>query len=424
MALHRDIEDARQAEGQTINKKKIIFAASAGLIVILYLLLISRGRPEGFILGARADNAGAMYDRGMKWFDADGRPKEAMDILREKGLTHFISGITVSPLGEYGFDYVLKNSLRMAKSGLIPGAFLYLSDQACSVDIQGSPLLWSTYPGSEKAFAASGFAENIARDFKSAGLRFRLYSIGHETDLAICGVSMRDDRAKAFEIIKAAADAVRKNDSRAKIMISLGRWWDVEAAVDFFSAAMKYGINADYAGLSFYPQSSYEGGVSTPSIKAFIRNAETISGMSGLPVIASGASYPNSSDGGRSPDPLYPLTGAGQRDWLIDMLAACYNSPAVKGFIYTLPEDYTGGTGNSALFSSEGELLPAADAFRAFGEPLMNAFEYAEKALASAKPAKTAELKAIMDEACFLLRDGAVEEAKFKARQAEYKALQ
>lgn len=423
MALHRNPASSLEAEGQTIKQKQIIFAASAALIVILYLLLSLRGRDDGFILGARADSAGLMYDSGMKWFDENGSSNEAMTILSRQGLTHALSGIKVAPAGKDSFDCVLTNSLRVAASGLEQGAVLYLSDSECSVNIQPAPLLWSAYPGAEKAYAAGVFTENIIRGFKAAGLRLRLYSIGHENDFAICGVSMADDREKAFEIIKAASDAVRKNDSRAKIMLSLGRWFDTEAASDFFSSALEYGIKADYAGLSFHPHNSYETGLSSPTIEAFIRSAETIYGICGLPVMASGA-YPHSPSGSAPPDPRYPLSEAGQRDWLIDMLAACHISPAVKGFFYTLPEDYAGAARNSALFSDKGELLPASGAFRAFREPVLNAFDYAEKALSSATPSKSAELKTLMNEARFLLRDGSVEEAKFKARQAEYKALQ
>ncbi|GEM_PF-2917342 len=426
MALYRNIAASGQDEGQTIKQKKILFAAALALPALVYLMAGGCGREEVFIIGARSDSAELMYDSGMQWFDTDGVPKEAMAILREKGVTHSLSGMKVSPQGKDSFDYVLKNFLRAAKSGVIPGVVLYLSDQECSVDIQGAPLLWSTYPGGEKAFAAGVFAKNITRDFKSAGLRVKLYSIGYDTDLAVCGVSMKDDRTKVFEIIKAAAAAVGKNAPRAKIMLSLGRWFDTESCGDFFSSALEYGIEADYAGLSFYPQNSYENGASSPTIKNFILCAEKISAMSGLPVIVTGAAYPHSPVTATPPDACYPLTEAGQRDWLIDMLAACYDSPAIKGFVYNLPEDYTGGAKDSALFSSKGEMLAAADAFKAFREPVMNAFEYAEKAVSSAQAATSAspaELKALMEEARFLLRDGSVEKAKFKARQAEYKAL-
>ncbi|MCD6311451.1 MAG: hypothetical protein J7M11_03230, partial [Elusimicrobia bacterium] len=97
-------------------------------------------------------------------------------------------------------------------------------------------------------------------------------------------------------------------------------------------------------------------------------------------------------------------------------------SPSIKGFFYNSPGDYAGRGKDSALFSGKGKALAAMDAFEAFKEPVQSAFEYAEKALPAAPEKDASELNAIMERAYFLLRDGSIEEAKFKARLAEYKA--
>ncbi len=417
-----------------MNKFLLVAAGGAALFTVLYLVLrTNRAEPE-FIVGVRSDKAGMMHDSGMKCFDL-GVEKEVLSVFGERGVSHYASGIKVSPVGRDSFEYVRKNFLRWGKSGMSPCVVLYLSDKPGSSECQEAPALWSLYPPGEKALAAGEFTKKMVRDFKSAGVKIKLYSIGCETDYGVCGVFADTSCARgdarwmkgniqngAFKIIKAAADAVRENDSRAKIMLSLSRWYDVEGCADYFSAAKKSGIDADYAGLSFYPQSCYENGVSSPSIKNFIRSAEIISAKSGLPVIVTGASYPHSSSSGSSPDSLYPISETGQRDWLIDMLAACCESPSIKGFFYNSPEDYAGQGKDSALFSSKGEALAAMDAFGAFREPVMSAFEYAEKALLSVAAKDAAELNALMEQAGFLLRDGSIEEAKFKARLAEYKA--
>ncbi|MBA3065407.1 hypothetical protein FP828_02840 [bacterium] len=442
------------------NSAKLGFSiAFAALLTSVYLTARSRQSKPKFIVGVRADNTEIMYDSGMKWSDR-GVEKEALSIFGERGVSHYASGIKVSPSGSGSFEYALKNFLRGGKSGMVPCAVLYLSDNPGSSQCQDTPPLWSLYSPGEKAAAAGEFVSKTVKDFKSSGLKIKLYSIGCETDYGVCGVfadsfSSGDDARQskniqtgAFKIIKAAADAVRENDSGAKIMLSLSRWYDTKRCADYFSEAKKSGIDADYAGLSFYPWRCYENGVSSSTIKNFIKCAEIISAKSGLPVIVTGASYPYSSS--RAPrmtegeseafpaDVLYPISELGQRDWLIDMLAACYESPAIKGFFYSSPEDYTGQgpvrfaespgvspakRGNDyALFSSTGDALAGMDAFKAFKEPVMSAFEYAEKAVSSASPENAAQLNALMDQARFLLRDGSIEEAKFKARLAEYKA--
>ncbi len=391
----------------------MLFAAVA-LFALLCFSLIGRKADTEFIIGVRADNTGIMRDSGMKWFYRD-TEKDVLSVFSDLGVGYFAAGIKVSPVGRDSFKYVLRNFLSGGKGGLAPCAVLYLSDKPSSVKSQESPALWSLYPPGEKAIAAGEFASKTVRDFKSAGVRIKIYSIGCETDYGVCGVT-----EKVFEIIKAAADGVRKTDSRAKIMLSLARWYDFEGCADYISDARRFGVDADYAGLSFYPWRSYENDVSTQSIKNFIKCAEIISEKSGLPVIVTGASYPYFSERGElAPDSLYPVSELGQRDWLIDMLAACYESPSIKGFFYSSPGDYTGPGRDSALFSSKGEALAAMEAFEAFKEPVQSAFEYAEKAVALT-PADN-ELNAIMERAAFLLRDGSVEEAKFHARRAEYK---
>jgi len=412
-----------------IPKKLILpFAGSAALFALLYFLLSSGKADTEFIIGVHADNTGIMRDSGMKWFDR-GTEKDVFSVFSERGVGHFAAGIKVSPVGRGSFEYVLRNFLSGGKSGLVPCAVLYLSDKPSSVKSQESPALWSLYPAGEKAFSAGEFAGKTVQDFKSAGVRIKLYSIGCETDYGVCGVFAQpfteNNSEFFFEILKAAADAVKKTDSRAKIILSLARWYDSEGCADYISAARRFGIDADYAGLSFYPQSCYDNGVSSPSIKNFIKRAEIISGKSGLPVIVTGASYPCFSEPGvLPPDSLYPVSEAGQRDWLIDILAACYESPSIKGFFYSSPCDYAGVRKDSALFSSKGEALAAMDAFEAFKEPVQSAFEYAEKAVSSAPEKDASELNAIMERAYFLLRDGSVEEAKFQARLAEYKAYE
>lgn len=396
------------------SKKNVI--AAAAFAAVLGLVLITRmvhsPQPE-FIIGAGAVSAGIMDGSGMQRFDY-GINKDVLGILGRKGVTHYEAGIKLSLMGRENFKSVLKNFILGRENGLIPCVALYLNDKDHAVTDQAHSRPLKLYSSVEKAFETGELTEKLVKDFKSAGVKIKLYSIN-------CGCGWGNGEKNVLKIIKAAADSVRENDPAAKIMLNFSGWCDTAGYIECLESAEKYGISADYAGLSFYPHDSYEDGTSTPSIKNLIQCAEVISGQSGFPVIVKGAFDHNFSGGAQSSVSLYPVSETGQRDWLIDLLAACYESPAIKGFFYRSSGHLPGQGNPSALFSSKGEVLAAADAFKAFREPVMNAFEYAEKTVSSSTGA-CAESNAFMEQARFLLRDGSVEEAKFKARLAEYKA--
>jgi len=171
-------------------------------------------------------------------------------------------------------------------------------------------------------------------------------------------------------ILKAGQAGVRKAQPNAKFIVHLAQWNNSAYCIAFWRAMEAAGVQIDYLGLSYYPSSSekalersfsyLQGQVAgiADALHKTVQICET-----GYPAAAEFggqfSSWNHAADG-------YPLTEAGQAQWIADLLAMARGDAHFAGVYYWSPEWYDGGLWDAfALFDAQGRARAGVRAFAA-----------------------------------------------------------
>ena len=244
---------------------------------------------------------------------------------------------------------------------------------------QPAPKAWANLPLPERGEAIKKYARDTATHFRQHGLTSHLYEVGNEIDRGICGVfpgkkTKRNpedlkDRLWADEasLILACEAGVKAADPEAKFLLHIAHWWDADFCIAFFVFMKQHHVQADYAGLSYFPSSNIGGSL---TLEQFRDVVDRVGKAIERPIVVPETGYPSTSDftgrfaNWRAEVPGYPLTPEGQQRWLTDFLKMCRADGNIAGAFYWSPEWYGEGMWKAfALFDVEGNARPAWQAF-------------------------------------------------------------
>ncbi len=348
-----------------------------------------------WMLGVDSNYALMMQNLFLRW-RYNLSPVIIFELFGDKGINAFRLRVWVKDSGISGLSYATETARWALDNDMKPCITLFLSDEWAAIDKQPAPkewildYNWDNISMNEKASIIKEYAKNTTQYFMDNGIDADIYEIGNEIDYGICGVYeedlikqeniswMRNTIWKNMSIlINAAIEGVRSVDLTSSFVLHITHWWDYTFSYAFFKAMSDYEVQLDYLGLSFYPSSGiynisdlYLGLVNaTLSQQRFQTTTEKLFLSMGKPLIVSEYAYPstdkiigmfsffdNEVDG-------YPLTPQGQKQWLKDFLAWCYEKPYISGTFYFSPEYYIYFWAPMALFNYWGKAKPAIDAF-------------------------------------------------------------
>ena len=213
------------------------------------------------------------------------------------------------------------------------------------------------------------------------GVDIDTFEIGNEIDFGICGefeeewprrVSLEFMRTQVWPrmvpILKAAEAGVLKAQPKAKFILHLSQWNNVDYCIPFWQAMLAAEVQLDYPGLSYFPSSAKEP-VQRPF--NFLRaQAGKIVEALHKPVLICETGYPAAANFGGQfaewnlPAEGYPLSDDGQAKWIADLAAVIRHDPEFAGVFYWSPEWYNGGLWDAfALFDSHGVARPGVRSF-------------------------------------------------------------
>jgi arabinogalactan endo-1,4-beta-galactosidase len=283
--------------------------------------------------------------------------------------------------GPSGRDYACAVAKRAQEAQLKPYLVFFLSEDWSDYVKQPAPQAWAKLPFAEKLAKVTDYSRQTAQHFQQAGIETELYEIGNEIDFGICGefeekwenrfnYAHMNERIwnKAAQVIRAAEQGVRQVNPKAKFILHLTQWWNPEFCTAFVEAMRKGEAQVDLVGLSFFPSSGLGEKKSFADLGESVR---AIFQKTGLPVVICESGYPSTpAFGGQFATwnkavEGYPLSEAGQKKWLADLLAFCRRQEHIQGVFYWSPEWYTEEMWKAfALFRADGTAKEALDAFR------------------------------------------------------------
>ena len=370
-------------------------------------------QPPNFRLGGVPTDYLAVRDWGGFWHQLN--PLEALsdngfEWVRVGVTTRSVSALRDTPPAQWSSlpwrdeywssrEYAEQIMREATAAGLRLNVFLFLSDDAAHFSQQNAPPEWAGLSVEETARRVKAYTFETTTYFLNKGLDIELYDIGNEIDIGILnfrpgeriavppGVDfirhMDYMRHNVWNIeatlLKSAIAGVKQADPDAQIVLHIAGLMISPAdlfAKTFFQTMVEFGVEFDYAGLSFPYINFADSRLSAYSTNYwFQRLQETTDFLASLgkPVLFSEGGYPHATPGilGK-PMQDFPYTPAGQAAWVRRHLRFMTSNEDVAGFFYFYPDWFPGMSNDPSvlnlesmgLFASDTELLSALKVFQ------------------------------------------------------------
>jgi len=388
------------------------------LLSCLAALLVAPAfaRADEFIAGADVSMLAEVERHGGKFSSADGKPGDALQILKDAGVNWVRLRLWHTPVaaadvvedgrvvlkkgsavggGNNGLATTMRLARRAKAQGLKVLLDIHYSDFWADPQTQAKPAAWADLHGAALQAAVREYTADVLEALDAVGASPDMVQIGNETNAGMLwpdGQTWSADKnariggeAAFAALLRAGIAGVRANDARngrhLPVMLHLAGGTDPDLChhmVDLFTAEH---LDFDVIGLSWYP--IYHG-----PLAALKANLDELAQRYRKPLVVVETAYgwtlrngdatPNLLDAEHEARAGYPATVAGQEKVIRDVIGTVASVPGGlgRGVFYWEPAwipvagaGWRTGDGdnwdNQALFDFEGRALPSLQALRA-----------------------------------------------------------
>lgn len=253
-----------------------------------------------FIIGADVSSLPAMEDCGAKYYDFDGKQKDALEILKLHGVNYIRLRIWNDP--ETSFergDYCnLENTIGIAKRVKEQGLKLLLDFHYCDSwadwKTQKIPRAWQGQDAEQLKESVYTYTREVLETLYRENAYPEMVQIGNEIGYGLLwDYGKLDQPQNIVDFLNRGIDAVNEADTgecRAETMIHIETGGNVEKTESFFQMLQDFGIkHYDVIGLSYYP---YWAG----DYQSFVRNMRNIKDKFAKEVVVVETAFPYTDD--------------------------------------------------------------------------------------------------------------------------------
>jgi arabinogalactan endo-1,4-beta-galactosidase len=328
---------------------------------------------------------GRIEQLGGRFTDREGRQTDAINALASFGANIVRLRLFVEPDGKGFTNNDLPYTLALAKRAKAAGQTILLdfhySDTWADPGKQGIPKSWPQHDLDALAATIESYTHGTLRAFDQAGVPPELVQIGNEIDNGLLWPAGkvwkgegRADWDSLAVLLKAASRGVRRATPVGKsirIVLHTATGGNAGKTATFHRELQQRGLDYDVAGLSYYPW--WHG--TLDGLAANCRQLATTFGKEVL-VVEAGFGWREGSGkpDGKIADFQWPITPAGQSDFLRDVIRVVRETPGGKGIgvIWWHPDSIpvAGANvwrgGRCALWQPDGTPLPALSRFSTY----------------------------------------------------------
>jgi len=356
-------------------------------IIIASLLLMAAPLRAGRIAGGdisllpEYEKAGAIYKSGTGSTIPDlvtYMHQEGMNVVRVRLFVDpsAYHGSDADPNACQNLDYIIPLCKRVKDAGLSLMLDFHYSDFWADPAKQYTPAAWASLSDEELYTTIYEYTRDVLTTLTDEGAAPDYIQTGNEISYGMlwgpegtpesqklkCTSGSENNWPRFTTLLRRAGRACREVCPQAKIVIHTERVANVAVLSHFYKQMDKYSVDYDIIGLSYYP---YFHGDLTVLGKA-LDNLAGSQPDKPVMIVETGYSYkwevPGSSHDFTS---QWPLSAAGQNQFITDMIALLDTYPAVEGVIWWWPEynafhTSLSGWYNAPLFdSTTGRATPA-----------------------------------------------------------------
>lgn len=242
------------------------FAKKVSLLSIVFFCfawVVSSAKTLPYCLGADISWVQQQEDKGLLFSD-QGVKKEVLSILTENGFNWIRLRLFVDPKAPKGYskegycdlEHTLVLAKRIKASGMKLLLDFHYSDTWADPGKQFIPSSWDSLKGKDLEDKIFSYTKEVLIRFKDEGVTPDMVQIGNEINHGMVWPEGKTDSTLVplSGLLRRASEAVRKVDSKIKIMIHIACGGQNKESVWFLDRILKNGVEFDVLGQSYYPE--------------------------------------------------------------------------------------------------------------------------------------------------------------------------
>jgi arabinogalactan endo-1,4-beta-galactosidase len=218
------------------------------------------------IIGADISALPQLEERGMKFYDKDGKPGDAIQMMKANGFNYIRLRIFNHPELERGIGYSpgkgfcdLAHTMQMAKrikaSGMKFLLDFHYSDTWADPQRQNTPVGWNKLDFNTLKDSLYNYTKNVMQALKDQGTAPDMVQVGNEINHGLMWPNGEINNLDSLAtLIYAGVKAVKQVNPATSIMLHIALGGQNDESRFFLDNMLKRKVPFDVIGLSYYPK--------------------------------------------------------------------------------------------------------------------------------------------------------------------------
>jgi arabinogalactan endo-1,4-beta-galactosidase len=227
--------------------------------VLLLSLSCTAQKKNVFAKGADISWLPQMEATGYKFYDSDGTPKDAMQLLKDRGMNSIRLRVFVNPSDDKASGHCSKEetvvmALRAKKMGMRVMIDFHYSDSWADPGKQNKPAAWKNHSFPELLNDVYQHTFDVLTAVKKAGVTPEWVQIGNEIPGGMLWPEGSTDNWKQLgQLLNKGYEATKAVDKNMKVIVHVDEGNNIAKFRNFFDNATAQKVKYDVIGLSYYP---------------------------------------------------------------------------------------------------------------------------------------------------------------------------
>ena len=229
------------------------------LLLLLLFSALGFSQNNPFAKGADVGWLPQMEATGYKFYDSDGKEKDCLQLLKDRGMNSIRLRVWVNPnddkaSGHCSKDETVAMALRAQKLGMRVMINFHYSDSWADPAKQFKPKAWEKHSFPELLNDVYNHTFDVISALKKAGVTPEWVQIGNEIPGGMMWPDGSTDNWKQLgQLLNKGYDAVKAVNKKIKVIVHVDEGNNNAKFRKFFDNAAKQKVRYDVIGLSYYP---------------------------------------------------------------------------------------------------------------------------------------------------------------------------
>lgn len=229
------------------------------LLLLLFISSLGFSQNKTFAKGADVGWLPQMEATGYKFYDSDGKEKDCLQLLKDRGMNSIRLRVWVNPnddkaSGHCSKDETVTMALRAQKMGMRIMIDFHYSDSWADPAKQFKPKAWEKHTFQELLNDVYNHTSEVINALKKAGVTPEWVQIGNEIPGGMLWPEGSTSNWKQLgQLLNKGYDAVKAVDKKIKVIVHVDEGNNNAKFRTFFDNATAQKVKYDVIGMSYYP---------------------------------------------------------------------------------------------------------------------------------------------------------------------------